>query len=154
MHLCWLYYIIEMCLDGIWWSGWNESCEGLLVVTDVSTSWAESIFRMKWRMLLYFGLHCEMNQSPLTILTTNRINLTTTNHDAFHPDDQIQSKYVTPGLKPFSILRNARLFLYLPYLQSRGKGTYTTSPSVWTPWACKAENEILKEKRKNNCMVD
>ena len=27
-------------------------------------------------------------------------------------------------------------FLPLPYLQSKGKGTDTTSPSVWTPWAC------------------
>jgi len=33
-------------LDGIWSSGWNEFWEGLLVVTDVSTSWAEVIFRV------------------------------------------------------------------------------------------------------------
>ena len=33
-----------------WSSGWNESREGLLVVTDVSTSRAEAIFRVKWRL--------------------------------------------------------------------------------------------------------
>ena len=40
------------------------------------------------------GQHCEMHQSPLTILTTN--------HNAFHSDDHFPSKYVTPGFKPFS----------------------------------------------------
>ena len=39
-------------LDGIWSSWWNESWERLMVVTDVSTSWAEVIFPVK-RMKCY-----------------------------------------------------------------------------------------------------
>ena len=34
-------------LDGIWLSGWKESWEGLLAVTDISTSWAEVVFNVK-----------------------------------------------------------------------------------------------------------
>lgn len=34
---------------GIWSSGWKEYWERPLVVTRVSTSWAEVIFRLKWR---------------------------------------------------------------------------------------------------------
>ena len=41
-------------------SGWKESWGELFVVTDVSTSWAEVIFRIKWQL--------EINhQSPNTI---------------------------------------------------------------------------------------
>ena len=46
-----LLHLLYICfLDGIWSSGWKESWEGLLVVTDFSTSWAEAIFRVKWRL--------------------------------------------------------------------------------------------------------
>ena len=37
-------------LDWIWSYGWKESFEGVLVVTRVSTSWAEVISRIKWRL--------------------------------------------------------------------------------------------------------
>ena len=37
-------------MDRIWSSQWKESQRGLLVVTDIWTSWAEVIFRVKWRL--------------------------------------------------------------------------------------------------------
>ena len=46
-----LLHLLYICfLDGIWSSGWKESWEGLLVVSYFSTSWAEAIFRVKWRL--------------------------------------------------------------------------------------------------------
>ena len=38
-----------MHFDRIWSSGGKESCQGLLVVTDVSICWTEVIFRVKWQ---------------------------------------------------------------------------------------------------------
>ena len=37
-------------VDGVWSFGLKESWEGLLVLTDVSTSRAEVIFRVKWQL--------------------------------------------------------------------------------------------------------
>ena len=46
-----LFHLLYICcFDGIWSSGWNEPWEGLLVVTDLSTSWAEAILRVKGRL--------------------------------------------------------------------------------------------------------
>ena len=70
-------------VKGVW--------EGLLVVTDVSTSWPEVIFRVssdfrlgRWNVNHY--------RQPFI--------------NPFHPHDQIPSRYVTPRVKPFSIISN------------------------------------------------
>ena len=54
-------------------------------MTDVSTTCAEAIFRVK----------------PLTSITNN-----SPSQDSNNPDDLFQSRYVTPGFKSFSYLRN------------------------------------------------
>ena len=59
--------------------GWTEPWEGLLVLTDVSTSWAKVIFRVKWLPL---------RMLKLTSVTTNSIS-----QDSFHPNDQIPSRH-------------------------------------------------------------
>ena len=60
-------------------SGWEESWEGLLLVTDVSTTCAEA------------------TQVVETSVTNN-----SPSQDFYHPDDLFQSRYVTPGFKPLS----------------------------------------------------
>ena len=67
----------------------TQSWEGLLMANDVSTSWAEVIIRVALKMT--------SAQDAETSVTTN-----STSENSFHPNDQIPSRYVTPGLKPFS----------------------------------------------------
>ena len=64
-------------LNGIWSSGWNESWKGLLVVTDVSTSWAEIILRL-WRWL---PLRMLNRLSPPTVIFWTHFTRTI----KFHP---------------------------------------------------------------------
>ena len=68
-------------------------------MTDVSTTCAEAIFRVKI-------LKMASAQVVETSVTNN-----SPSQDSNHPDDLFQSRYVTPGFKPFSYLRRLS---YLP----------------------------------------
>jgi len=63
--------------EGIWSCGWRESWEGLLVVTDVSTSWAALVFR-GWRKLRTLKRHA-LASIP--------------SQNSFQPNDQVPSRY-------------------------------------------------------------
>ena len=52
-------------LDWKWSSGWLESWEESLLTTDISTIWAEAIFRLDWRWL---PQRVSKRQSPKTFL--------------------------------------------------------------------------------------
>ena len=63
-------------------------------MTDVSTTCAEAIFRVKWK-----------NEGETSV--SNEVETLVTNNspsqESNHPDDLFQSRYnVTPGFKPFS----------------------------------------------------
>ena len=58
-------------------------------MTDVSTTCAEAIFRVTLKMA--------SAQVVETSVTNN-----SPSQDSNHPDDLFQSRYVTPGFKPFS----------------------------------------------------
>ena len=62
-------------------------------MTDVSTTCAEAIFRVKWK-----------NEEETSV--SNEVETSVTNNspcqDSNHPDDLFLSRYVTPGFKPFS----------------------------------------------------
>ena len=60
-------------------------------MTDVSTTCAEAIFRVKMASA----------QVVETSVTNN-----SPSKDSNHPDDLFQRRYVTPGFKPFSYLGN------------------------------------------------
>ena len=55
-------------------------------MTDVSTTCAEAIFRVK---------------ASAQVVKTSVAN-NSPSQDSNHPDDLFQSRYVTPGFKPFS----------------------------------------------------
>ena len=42
----------------VWSSGWGKSLERLLLVTDVWTTWAVVIFRVKWRVIVRWWYLC------------------------------------------------------------------------------------------------
>ena len=86
-------------------SGWLESWEGLLLVTDVSTTCSEAIFRVKCLL-------------TLKLASAQVVETSVTNNSPYknsnHPDDLFQSRHVTPGFKPFSYFLSLTLQL-MPY---------------------------------------
>ena len=70
-----------------------------MLVTDVSTTCAEAIFRVKTRV----------KTLTMKMASAQVVEMSVTNNspsqDSTHPDDLFQSRYVTPGLKSFSYLR-------------------------------------------------
>ena len=64
-------------------------------MTDVSTTCAEAIFRVKMASA----------QVVETSVTNN-----SPSQDSYHPDDLFQSRYATPGFKPFSYLLSLYAF--------------------------------------------
>ena len=69
-------------------------------MTDVSTTCAEAIFRVK------LTLKMASAQVVETLVTNN-----SPSQDSYHPDDLFQSRYATPGFKPFSYLIRMSLIL-------------------------------------------
>ena len=69
-------------------------------MTDVSTTCAEAIFRVK-------TLKMASAQVVETSVTNN-----SPSQDSYHPDDPFQSRYASPGFKPFSYL----CIIFLPSL--------------------------------------
>ena len=59
-------------------------------MTDVSTTCAEAIFRVK-----------KMKMASAQVVETSVTN-NSPSQDSYHPDDLFQSRYATPGFKPFS----------------------------------------------------
>ena len=59
----------------VWSSGWGKLWKELLLVTDVSTTWAEVIFRVKGAWL---PLRLSKRQSPTTVLFTTTLTRTIT----------------------------------------------------------------------------
>ena len=70
-------------------SGWLESWEGLLLMTDISTTCAEAIFRVRMASA----------QAVKTSVANN-----SPSQDSSHPNDLFQSRYVTTGFEPFPYL--------------------------------------------------
>ena len=67
-------------------SGWLESWEGLLLVTDVSTTCAEAIFRVKY-------YHLTLKMASAQVVETSVTN-NSPSQDSNHPDDLFQSRQV------------------------------------------------------------
>ena len=83
-----------------------------MLVTDVSTTCAEAIFRVKTRVKTL-----NMKMASAQVVETSVTN-NSPSQDSTHPDDLFQSTYVTPGLKPFSyyfkvLLENAKIIKVL-----------------------------------------
>ena len=69
-------------------------------MTDVSTTCAEAIFRVKsCAEAIFLTLKMASAQVVETSVTNNSPSL-----DSYHPDDLFQSRYATPEFKPFSYL--------------------------------------------------
>ena len=64
-------------------------------MTDVSTTCAEAIFRVK--------SHLTLKMASAQVVETSVTN-NSPSQDSYHPDDLFQSRYATPGFKPFSYL--------------------------------------------------
>ena len=69
------------------------SWEGLLLATDVSTTCVVAIFRVK--------SHLTLKIASAYVVKTSVAN-NSPSQDSNHSDDLFQSRYVTPGFKPFS----------------------------------------------------
>ena len=70
--------------------------EGLLLLTDVLTTRAQAFFRVK-----YYHLTLKM---ACTKVVETSVNNNSPSQDSNHPDGLFQSRYVTPGFKPFSYI--------------------------------------------------
>ena len=71
-------------------------------MTDVSTTCAEAIFSVK-------------SQVVETSVTNN-----SPSQDSYHPDDLFQSRYTTPGFKPFSYKHFSLGLISVPPFLIRG----------------------------------
>ena len=75
-------------------------------MTDVSTTCAE----VQYNPVLYMGCNIIHNlcgsQVTLKMASAQVVETSVTNNspsqDSYHPDDLFQSRYATPGFKPFS----------------------------------------------------
>ena len=63
-------------------------------MTEVLTTGAEVIFRVKYVTLKMASAQVVKRQLPITV----------NSQDSSHPDDHFQSGYITPGFKPFSYI--------------------------------------------------
>ena len=66
-------------------------------MTDVSTTCAEAIFRVKWSRNLTLKMASEQ---VVEMSVTNN----SPSQDSNHPDDLFQSRYATPGFKQEPII--------------------------------------------------
>ena len=111
-------------------SRWNESWEEMLVMTDISTSWAwaEVIIRVKWRLEIQTNV--VMLWSALLLVVARIINMIGTkdgewwldwwwmnslSQDWFHPGNQIPPKYATAGFKPFFFILSSSNVVIVSY---------------------------------------
>ena len=69
-------------------------------MTDVSTTCAEAIFRVK-KMASAQDLTLKMASAQVVEASVTN---NSPSQDSYHPDDLFQSRYATPGFKPFSYL--------------------------------------------------
>ena len=64
-------------------------------MTDVSTTYAEAIFRV----------NLTLKMASAQVVETS-VTYNSSSQDSYHPDDLFQSRHATPGFKPFSYLQN------------------------------------------------
>ena len=67
-------------------------------MTDVSTTCAEAIFRVKPLKMASVDSDDGFRRVSVETSVTNN----SPSQDSNHPDDLFQSRYITPGFKPFS----------------------------------------------------
>ena len=68
-------------------------------MTDVSTTCAEAIFRVKSSQVK--SSHLTLKMASAQVVETSVTN-NSPSQDSYHPDDLFQSRYATPGFKQFS----------------------------------------------------
>ena len=141
MEICTNSSLTEIYRDWKRSSGWLESWEGLLLVTDVSTTCAEAIFRVKCQVVEKSGCRKVKCQVVETSVTNN-----SPSQDSNHPDDLFQSRYVTPGFKPFSyLLKYIRLLFILRYSPFNWN---------WTELCDTVREEITLKKRTKSLSLN
>ena len=90
-------------------------------MTDVSTTCAEAIFRVKWK-----------NEEETSV--SNEVEMSVTNNspcqDSNHPDDLFQSRYVTPGFKSFSYFVITDWFFLASFIADRARCNWTGRSAV------------------------
>ena len=82
-------------------------------MTDVSTTCAEAIFRVKKTCAeAIFRVKKTLKMTSAQVVETSVTN-NSPSQDSYHPDDLFQSRYATPGFKPFSYLaKYVKIYTY------------------------------------------